>query len=189
MVTRDASHLEPAVILGWHTFDEWGGDQYYREMGVEIGRWGDATARSNAQYSIQPFYISGNVAGLDGCRPGYRRHLALFLAALLETLHLGEQYQEIRCASRRAVPAPIHVLELARPSHFSNEVFVDRHAGVRAQFNKLALHPRGLSLPEREDHSMKPTIRVPILQCQDVNFLGGEEAQGASASVGHGELG
>jgi hypothetical protein len=29
---------------------------------VEIGRWGDATARSNAQYSIQPFYIAGNVA-------------------------------------------------------------------------------------------------------------------------------
>jgi hypothetical protein len=38
-----------------------GGDRYYREMDVEIGRWGDALSKSNAQYGIQPFYIPGNV--------------------------------------------------------------------------------------------------------------------------------
>lgn len=62
VVVRDTSHLEPTVVLSWHTFDEWGGDQYYREMGVEISRWGDAAARNNAQYDVQPFYISENVA-------------------------------------------------------------------------------------------------------------------------------
>ena len=62
VVVRDTSHLEPAVVLSWHTFDEWGADQYYREMGVETGRWGDAAARTNAQYDVQPFYIAGNVA-------------------------------------------------------------------------------------------------------------------------------
>lgn len=61
VVMRDTSHLEPPVVLSMHTFDEWGGDEYYREMGIEISRWGDAAAQSNAQYDIQPFYISGNV--------------------------------------------------------------------------------------------------------------------------------
>jgi len=61
-VVRDTSHLEPAAILSMHTFDEWGGDQHYREMDIEIGRWGDAASKENAQYGIQPFYVPGNVA-------------------------------------------------------------------------------------------------------------------------------
>jgi hypothetical protein len=43
-----------------HTFDEWGGDQHYREMDVEIGHWRDP-GKKNAQYGIQPFYVPGNV--------------------------------------------------------------------------------------------------------------------------------
>ena len=45
-----------------NTFDDWGGDQHYRELDVEISRWGDATSKNNAQYGIQPFYVPGNVA-------------------------------------------------------------------------------------------------------------------------------
>jgi hypothetical protein len=44
-----------------YTFDEWHGDQYYREMDVELSRWGDAANPNNAQYGIQPFYVPGNV--------------------------------------------------------------------------------------------------------------------------------
>jgi len=62
LVVRDTSHLEPAVVLSMHTFDEWGGDQYYREMDVEIGHWGDPGHKKNAQYGIQPFYVPGNIA-------------------------------------------------------------------------------------------------------------------------------
>ena len=61
IVTRDTSHLEPAVILAMETYDEWAGDQNYREMGIEIGRWGDRTAVHNARYDVQPFYVAGNV--------------------------------------------------------------------------------------------------------------------------------
>ena len=61
VVVRDTSHLEPAAVLSMHTFDESGGNQHYREMDVEISRWGDATNRSNVQYGIQPFYVPGNV--------------------------------------------------------------------------------------------------------------------------------
>jgi hypothetical protein len=61
-VVRDTSHLEPAVVFSMTTFDDWGGEQHYREMDVEASRWGDATRKSNMQYGIQPFYVPGNVA-------------------------------------------------------------------------------------------------------------------------------
>ena len=59
---RDISKLEPAIVLSMNTFDDWGGDQHYRELDVEISRWGDAASKNNAQYGIQPFYVPGNVA-------------------------------------------------------------------------------------------------------------------------------
>ena len=62
VVVRDTSRLEPAAVLSMYTFDEWHGDRYYREMDVEISRWGDAANKNNAQYGIQPFYVPGNVA-------------------------------------------------------------------------------------------------------------------------------
>ena len=61
MVVRDISKLEPAAVLSMTTFDEWGGDQSYREMDAEVSRWGDASSRNNAQYVIEPYYQPGNV--------------------------------------------------------------------------------------------------------------------------------
>lgn len=60
-VVQDTGHLEPAAVLSMHTFDQWGGEQHYREMDIEIGHWGDAASKNNAQYGIQPFYVPGNV--------------------------------------------------------------------------------------------------------------------------------
>jgi hypothetical protein len=62
VVVRDTTHLDPAVVLSVNTFDDWGGDQHYREMDIEFGRWGDAHSKNNAQFGIQPFYVPGNVA-------------------------------------------------------------------------------------------------------------------------------
>ncbi|MBV8827919.1 MAG: hypothetical protein JO108_01685 [Acidobacteriaceae bacterium] len=61
LVMRDASHLEPAAVFSMYTFDQWAGDQHYREMDVEISRWGDPTNKKNAQYGLEPFYVPGNV--------------------------------------------------------------------------------------------------------------------------------
>jgi len=61
-VVRDTSHLQPAAVLSMHTFDGWGADEHYREMDIEVSRWGDATSKPNAQYAIQPFYVPGDVA-------------------------------------------------------------------------------------------------------------------------------
>jgi hypothetical protein len=62
VVMRDISHLEPAAVFSTTTFDDWGGDQHYREMDTEISKWGDAERKNNAQYGIQPFFVPGNVA-------------------------------------------------------------------------------------------------------------------------------
>jgi hypothetical protein len=61
VTVRDTSHLEPAAVFSLFTFDEWDSEQYYREMDVEVSRWGDAASKNNAQYVVQPFYIPGNV--------------------------------------------------------------------------------------------------------------------------------
>jgi hypothetical protein len=61
LVVRDISHLEPSAVLSMTTFDEWGGDKYYREMDVEVSRWGDASSKNNAQYVVEPYYQPGNI--------------------------------------------------------------------------------------------------------------------------------
>jgi hypothetical protein len=60
-VVRDVQHLSPAVVLGLFTWDDAAGDQRFREMDVEISRWGDP-ANVNAQYVIQPYYVPANVS-------------------------------------------------------------------------------------------------------------------------------
>jgi hypothetical protein len=62
LVVRDTSHLEPAAVLSMNTYDEWAGEQHFREMDIAISRWGDSTNQKNAQYTIQPFYVPGNLA-------------------------------------------------------------------------------------------------------------------------------
>jgi hypothetical protein len=61
ITVRDTSHLEPAVVFSMFTFDELAGEQHYREMDLEVSRWGDGASKNDKQYVIQPFYIPGNV--------------------------------------------------------------------------------------------------------------------------------
>jgi hypothetical protein len=60
-VVRDVSHLAPAVVMGLFTWDDMAGDQRFREMDVEISRWGDPS-NVNAQYVVQPYYVPANVS-------------------------------------------------------------------------------------------------------------------------------
>ena len=62
VTVQDASHLEPAAVFSINTFDDWGGDQHYREMDVEVSHWGNPANKNDAQYGIQPFYVPGNVS-------------------------------------------------------------------------------------------------------------------------------
>ena len=56
-VVRDISHLEPAAVLAISTWDDSGP---YREMDIEIGRWGESGGK-NAQYVVQPYFVPANV--------------------------------------------------------------------------------------------------------------------------------
>ncbi len=57
---EDASRLDPAAILDFYTWDEGGTDQERREVDALVSRWGDDTARTNAQYIVQPFFRPAN---------------------------------------------------------------------------------------------------------------------------------
>jgi hypothetical protein len=57
---ENTGHLEPAAVIGFYTFDEGAPRQNYREMNIELSRWGDPLNKS-AQYAVQPFYIPANV--------------------------------------------------------------------------------------------------------------------------------
>jgi hypothetical protein len=61
VTVRDTSGLEPAAVLSMNTFDDWGGEQHFRELDIEMSRWGDAANKNNAQFGVQPFYIPGNL--------------------------------------------------------------------------------------------------------------------------------
>ena len=56
-VVRDISQLEPPVVLA---ISSWDGSGPYKEMDIEISRWGEARGK-NAQYVLQPYYIPANV--------------------------------------------------------------------------------------------------------------------------------
>jgi hypothetical protein len=61
ITVRDTSHIDPAAVFTLYTFEDSAGEQHYREMDVEVNRWGDAANKNNAQYVVQPFYTPGNV--------------------------------------------------------------------------------------------------------------------------------
>jgi hypothetical protein len=56
-VVSDISHLEAPVVL---TISTWDGSGPYREMDIEISRWGELAGK-NAQYVVQPYYVPANV--------------------------------------------------------------------------------------------------------------------------------
>jgi hypothetical protein len=60
-VVRDISQLEPSAVFSVFTHDGGAASESYREMNIEISRWGNPSA-TNAQYVIQPYYVPANVA-------------------------------------------------------------------------------------------------------------------------------
>jgi hypothetical protein len=63
-VVRGLETLEPAAVFGMFTYDYASGALHNREMSIEISRWGDS-AKKNAQYVLQPYYVAANVHRFD----------------------------------------------------------------------------------------------------------------------------
>lgn len=63
-VVRGLETLETAAVFGMFTYDYASGALHNREMSIEISRWGDS-AKKNAQYVLQPYYVAANVHRFD----------------------------------------------------------------------------------------------------------------------------
>jgi len=57
---QDTSRMDPAAVFGMFTWDYSGTDQNYREMDIEVSKFGDPIIK-NAQYVVQPYYVPANV--------------------------------------------------------------------------------------------------------------------------------
>jgi hypothetical protein len=71
-VVRDSADLDPAATLDLFTWDAAGAVENFRELGIELGRWG-APRSANAQYVVQPHILASNVARFDA-PPGRLTH-------------------------------------------------------------------------------------------------------------------
>lgn len=57
---RDTSQLDPAAAFSVFTWDALGADQNFRELTVDVSRWGDPD-NLNGQYVVQPENVAANV--------------------------------------------------------------------------------------------------------------------------------
>jgi hypothetical protein len=57
---QDTGALPPAAVFGMFTWDYSGADQNYREMDIEVSRFGDPLSK-NLQYVVQPYFVATNV--------------------------------------------------------------------------------------------------------------------------------
>jgi hypothetical protein len=68
----DAPELPPEAVLGLFTWDPSGKEVHYRELDVEISRWGKPENK-NAQFVVQPYTRAGNIVRFD-VAPGPLQH-------------------------------------------------------------------------------------------------------------------
>jgi hypothetical protein len=73
---NNTASLDPNVILGLFTWDEFAPHYKNREMDIEIGRW-SVPANNNAQYVIQPWHKSGHLYrfNIDPCSADTITHI------------------------------------------------------------------------------------------------------------------
>jgi len=57
---RDTSELDPSAAFSMYTFDPLGSDQNFRELTVDVSRWGEPGSM-NGQFVVQPETVPANV--------------------------------------------------------------------------------------------------------------------------------
>jgi hypothetical protein len=57
---RDTSELDPSAAFSMYTFDPLGSDQNFRELAIDVSRWGDP-GNMNGQFVVQPETVPANV--------------------------------------------------------------------------------------------------------------------------------
>ena len=57
---RDTSQLDPSAAFSMYTFDPLGSDQNFRELTIDVSRWGEP-GNMNGQFVVQPETVPANV--------------------------------------------------------------------------------------------------------------------------------
>jgi hypothetical protein len=57
---RDTSQLDPAAVFSMYTYDPLGADQNFRELTIDISRWGEP-GNMDGQFVVQPETVPANV--------------------------------------------------------------------------------------------------------------------------------
>jgi hypothetical protein len=60
-VIEDTKPMHPSSVLGFFTWDNSRSEGFHNEFDIELSQWDDPKAK-NAQYAVQPFYVSENLA-------------------------------------------------------------------------------------------------------------------------------
>jgi len=99
--------LEPATVLGIRSWDPLDAGQNHREFGLLLGQFGDPSIK-NAQYSIIPFNIPGNVYRFTAPRGSFTHSIRWEQGHLsFQTQPTGERSRVIaEHAFRSGVPTP-----------------------------------------------------------------------------------
>lgn len=66
------NELDKNTVLGVFTWDD-GAPPYYREIDIELSRWGDA-GYADSQYVVQPYTVSGNMHRFETSHNGETVH-------------------------------------------------------------------------------------------------------------------
>ncbi|MBI1805344.1 MAG: T9SS type A sorting domain-containing protein [Ignavibacteria bacterium] len=59
-LASNVGSLDPNVVLGLFTWDD-APQENHREIDIEFSRWSDSTDTLNAQFTVQPYFHSGNL--------------------------------------------------------------------------------------------------------------------------------
>jgi hypothetical protein len=100
--------LDPNVVLGLFT---WSDQRAYnhREIDIELARWGNAANPFNAQYTVQPYTVSGNQRAWT-LSPGYGQttHQFRWTASRIDfaSTALGNTLQQWSYTRRQGIPKP-----------------------------------------------------------------------------------
>jgi len=57
---RDTSHIDPSAAFSMYTFDPLGSDQNFRELTIDVSRWGEP-GNLDGQFVVQPETVPANV--------------------------------------------------------------------------------------------------------------------------------
>jgi len=137
---RDVTQMDPASAFSMYTWDDSGADQNYREMNIDVSRWGDPHAR-NGRYIVQPEHVATNVFRFDAPAGPLTYSLKWEPGRVsFTTMHGGDSGRAVPEAQWQAtagVPSPhtesiyltlLYVRSSAAPPRGNVEVVVEKFA-------------------------------------------------------------